>query len=417
MSQEKIDSGTVILDQKGAEIGVVKKVYPSGLARLELANSDSIALDVSFIQEVEITGRILKKKSAKVKDEITIFFKGASDILEKIMVENVKLLALQLSSKENKKALQYYEFDVITKIELEQDLTNYELLGLARGIELANKIAQDFIVKNVFQAIEKNQSIGEILAPEVMIDKLNQEKAFHRILWNLMRYSFAQGQQLKEIKIIEALIEIITEIGIKAIDIEYKIGVPDSDILYWNERLENYINRYIAALLLNVDPEHQQSLIKTIKTRILENVRKIKVSSAIRDEAMKSLQNFNLEKYQDTKTMELLHAGLKGFNLRVMSEIKAMKELKNKLFELLDQEKGKSTIKIQNEINKFTREVRDVSKDFQNLLFEIAQYLKKIEYGDSKVNEYYSEMMEKIQRKKLIELNEILIRLRNTFSK
>ena len=45
MSQVKADSGTIILDQNGAEIGVIKKIYSENLARLELVNSNSIALD------------------------------------------------------------------------------------------------------------------------------------------------------------------------------------------------------------------------------------------------------------------------------------------------------------------------------------------------------------------------------------
>ena len=100
-----------------------------------------------------------------------------------------------------------------------------------------------------------------------------------------------------------------------------------------------------------------------------------------------------------------------------MSEKKAMKELKTIIFNLLDEDKTKSTIQIQNEINKFTRETRDVSKEFQNILFEIAQYLKKIEYGDSKVQDYYSELMDKIQRRKYLELGDILSRLRSDFSR
>jgi len=58
MSQLKADSGTIILDKSGAEIGVIKKVYSENLARLELVNSESIALDLVLVTDIETSGRI-----------------------------------------------------------------------------------------------------------------------------------------------------------------------------------------------------------------------------------------------------------------------------------------------------------------------------------------------------------------------
>ena len=298
MSQEKIDSGTVILDQKGAEIGVIKKVYPSKLARLELANSESIALDLSLLTNVESTGRLLKKKNANVISGFELFFKGASETLKNLIFSNIKLLARHLSSKESsKKALQYYEFNVLTEFDFSEGLGYFELLGLIRGIELANKTAQDFIVKNVFKATEEDQRLKEILAPEIIVDKLNQEKAFYRILWNLLRICASQTTILKDVRVVQVLIEALFEIGLKVIDVEYKIGVPDVDVLYWNNRINDYITKYIAVIIIVLELEQQQKIIDLIKSTILENMRKIKVSNTIREQASKVIETFNLKDF------------------------------------------------------------------------------------------------------------------------
>ncbi|MCK5046799.1 MAG: hypothetical protein KAS22_09485, partial [Candidatus Heimdallarchaeota archaeon] len=92
MSQLKADSGTIILDKSGAEIGVIKKVYSENLARLELVNSESIALDLVLVTDIETSGRILKKKSAELVPEAEKFIKGATDNLKEMTYNGIELI-------------------------------------------------------------------------------------------------------------------------------------------------------------------------------------------------------------------------------------------------------------------------------------------------------------------------------------
>lgn len=142
MSQDKLDSGTIVLDQNGVEIGVIKKIYSENLARLELVNSESIALDTTLINKINTSGRVLKKKSATIKPEAKDFFKGAIDRLNEISFKTIELIYHNLTEKEIKRALQHFEFDILNEIEIDEALSLYETLGLIRGIELAGKTAQ-----------------------------------------------------------------------------------------------------------------------------------------------------------------------------------------------------------------------------------------------------------------------------------
>ena len=113
MSQVKADSGTIILDQNGVEIGVIRKVYSENLARLELVNSESIAMDLALLSDIETSGRILKKKSAVLLPKTENFIKGATDVLNDITFKGIELIIDHLMTKEIKKALQHFEFDIL----------------------------------------------------------------------------------------------------------------------------------------------------------------------------------------------------------------------------------------------------------------------------------------------------------------
>ena len=80
---------------------------------------------------------------------------------------------------ETKKGIQHYEFDFLTKYDFTDNLEYYKLLGLIRGIELAGKTAQDFLVKSIFHAHESYPELNKLIAPEVLVDKLNQENCHY----------------------------------------------------------------------------------------------------------------------------------------------------------------------------------------------------------------------------------------------
>ena len=130
----------------------------------------------------------------------------------------------------------------------------------------------------------------------------------------------------------------------------------------------------------------------------------------------KALESQVLNETRNYKTIELLHSGIKGFNLKVMSEKKAMSDLNKLINSLLEQEKLKVST-LQKEITSFIQNTRDVSKDFTDTLFEIVQYLKKIEYGDSKVSDFYIEIKNKIQKFRYFDLLETLEHLNDKYAK
>lgn len=407
MSQEKADSGTIILDSNGVELGIIKKIYTENLARLELANSSTIALDLDLITDVTTSGRLIKKKSAIVQEEIETFFVGASEILEQLIVNSIELLSNHLSTNEIKKALQYFEFDFLTKYDFTDNLQYYKLLGLIRGIELAGKTAQDFIVKSIFQATESNSELAKLIAPEILVDKLNQEKAFDRILWNLLRICVSQILKLKEKKLFFAVVDAEFDIGLKLLDNEYKMALSTTDILYWSERVEDCIIKYIA-LMFNTLELNEEQLLVDLKEKYIDNIKRFKVNGTIKEQTIKLIENFKPKDYEQYKTIELLHSGIKGFNLRVMAEKKAMNDLKLLVISLLDKDKPISIMALQKEITNFSKEIRDVSREFLDTLLQIAQYLKKLEYGDSKTNDYYTTLRENIYNKKYADLDIIL---------
>ncbi|MHA1171727.1 MAG: hypothetical protein ACTSQ3_06585, partial [Candidatus Heimdallarchaeota archaeon] len=396
MSQVKADSGTVILDQNGAEIGVIKKVYSENLARLELVNSDSIALDLVLIKDIETSGRILKKKSAELLPEAEKFIKGATVDLNEMTYNGIELIIDHLMTKEIKKALQHFEFDILNRVITSETVSYYEILGLIRGIELAGKNPQDFIVKTTFQASELKPELKIRALPEIVVDKLNQEKAFLRILWNFARVGVAQVVKLKEINLVSAAIDALFEIGLKHIEIESKTTTSTTDMLYWQNRIEDCIVKYIALLINSLEVDTQEIFLNDLKERLLEGLKKMKVNGMMKEHAMNSIEAIDITKYENLKQIESLYSGIKGFNLKAMSEKQAMKDLKEIVNRFLEEDKTKNIINLQKEITKFAKEVRDVSKEFCNILFEISQYLKKIEYGDSKVNDFYSVLMDKI---------------------
>ncbi|MBY8995424.1 MAG: hypothetical protein KGD59_12800 [Candidatus Heimdallarchaeota archaeon] len=417
MSQEKADSGTIILDQNGAEIGVIRKIYSENLARLELVNSESIALDLILITDIEISGRILKKKSAGLVPEAENFIKGATVILNEIIYNGLELIIDHLMSKEIKKALQHFEFDILNKVVTSDTISYYEALGLIRGIELAGKTPQDFIVKTTFQASELKPELQKRIPPEIVVDKLNQEKAFLRILWNFARIGVAEALKVREPNLAKAAIEALFEIGLRHLEIESKTTTTTTDMLYWLNRIEDCIVKYIVLLINSLEVETQEDFLSDLKEKLLEDMKKIKVNGMIKEHALKSIETIELTKYENLKQIEFLYSGIKGFNLRVMSEKQAMKDLKDIVNQFLEEDKTKSIINLQKEITKFAKEVRDVSKDFLDTLFEISQYLKKIEYGDSKVNEFYSVLIDKIHGKNYFDLSHILNKISRVYLK
>ena len=417
MSQLKADSGTIILDKSGAEIGVIKKVYSENLARLELVNSESIALDLVLVTDIETSGRILKKKSAELVPEAEKFIKGATDNLKEMTYNGIELIIDHLMTKEIKKALQHFEFDILNRIITSETISYYEVLGLIRGIELAGKTSQDFIVKTTFQASELKPELKRRIPPEIVVDKLNQEKAFLRILWNFARICVAQVVKLKEINLVKAAIDALFEIGLRHIEIEAKTATTKTDMLHWQNRIEDCIVKYIALLINSLEIEDQEEFLNNLKEKLLEDLKKIKVNGMIKEHAVKSIEAIDLTKYENLKQIEFLYSGIKGFNLKVMSEKQAMKDLKDIVNRFLEEDKTKNIINLQKEITKFAKEVRDVSKEFCNILFDISQYLKKIEYGDSKVNEFYSVLMDKIHNRKYFDLSHILNKVSRIYLK
>lgn len=417
MSQLKADSGTIILDKSGAEIGVIKKVYSENLARLELVNSESIALDLVLVTDIETSGRILKKKSAELVPEAEKFIKGATDNLKEMTYNGIELIIDHLMTKEIKKALQHFEFDILNRIITSETISYYEVLGLIRGIELAGKTSQDFIVKTTFQASELKPELKRRIPPEIVVDKLNQEKAFLRILWNFARIGVAQVVKLKEINLVKAAIDALFEIGLRHIEIEAKTATTKTDMLHWQNRIEDCIVKYIALLINSLEIEDQEEFLNNLKEKLLEDLKKIKVNGMIKEHAAKSIEAIDLTKYENLKQIEFLYSGIKGFNLKVMSEKQAMKDLKDIVNRFLEEDKTKNIINLQKEITKFAKEVRDVSKEFCNILFDISQYLKKIEYGDSKVNEFYSVLMDKIHNRKYFDLSHILNKVSRIYLK
>ncbi|MCK5045595.1 MAG: hypothetical protein KAJ76_03945 [Candidatus Heimdallarchaeota archaeon] len=416
MSQVKADSGTVILDQNGAEIGVIKKVYSENLARLELVNSDSIALDLVLIKDIETSGRILKKKSAELLPEAEKFIKGATVNLNEMTYNGIELIIDHLMTKEIKKALQHFEFDILNRVITPEAVSYYEILGLIRGIELAGKTPQDFIVKTTFQASELKPELKKRVPPEIVVDKLNQEKAFLRILWNFARIGVAQVVKLKEINLVNAAIDALFEIGLKHLEIESKTATT-TDILHWQNRIEDCIVKYIVMLINSLEIETQEEFLNNLKEKLLEDLKKMKVNGMIKEHAISSIEAIELTKYENLKQIEFIYSGIKGFNLKVMSEKQAMKDLKDIVNLFLEEDETKSIMNLQKEITKFAKEVRDVSKEFCNILFEISQYLKKIEYGDSKVNDFYSVLMDKIHNGKYFDLSHILNKVSRIYLK
>ncbi|MHA1433170.1 MAG: hypothetical protein ACTSO7_04935 [Candidatus Heimdallarchaeota archaeon] len=419
MSQERIENGTIILDQKGAEIGVVKKIYSEHLARLELPNSDSIAFDPTLVADIMTSGRVLKKRSAVILPEANAFIKGATILLKDTVYNSIELLIDHLTEKEIKKAIQHFEFDFLTKLDIEEKLPLQEALGFIQGIGLAIKTPQDFVIKMIFQASEDYPELKAKIPPEVVVDKLNQEKASVRLLWNLLRIAISQATKLKEEVMVEAGLRILLEIGMKHIDIELKKGAASNDILYLQNRIEECILKYYAALILNLEHERQEEFTKTMIPLLITEIKGIKVNSSLKDQMVKMLESFELKAYEGFKKIELVHAGIKGFNLRVMSEKKAMKELLDITNEYFASEhkEGKSTGTLEKSIQEFAKNVRDVSKEFTELLFEICQFLKKIEYGDSKVREFQAELQDKIYKRKLTELSLLVNKINLAFVK
>ena len=417
MSQVKADSGTIIIDKSGAEIGVIKKVYSENLARLELVNSESIALDLILVTDIETSGRILKKKSAELVPEAEKFIKGATDNLKEMTYNGIELIIDHMMTKEIKKALQHFEFDILNRVITPETISYYEVLGLIRGIELAGKTSQDFIVKTTFQASELKPELKRRIPPEIVVDKLNQEKAFLRILWNFARICVAQVVKLKEINLVKAAIDALFEIGLRHIEIEAKTATTKTDMLHWQNRIEDCIVKYIALLINSLEIEDQEEFLNNLKEKLLEDLKKIKVNGMIKEHAVKSIEAIDLTKYENLKQIEFLYSGIKGFNLKVMSEKQAMKDLKDIVNRFLEEDKTKNIINLQKEITKFAKEVRDVSKEFCNILFDISQYLKKIEYGDSKVNEFYSVLMDKIHNRKYFDLSHILNKVSRIYLK
>jgi len=419
MNQERIENGTIILDQKGAEIGVVKKIYTEKLARLELPNSDSIAFDSTLVADIMTSGRVLKKRSAVILPEANAFFKGATTTLKDIIYNGIEMFIDHLTEKEIKKAIQHFEFDFLTKLDIEEKLPLYEALGFIRGIELAAKTPQDFVIKMVFQASEDYPELKAKVPPEVVVDKLNQEKAFVRLLWNLLRIAISQAAKLKENTMIEAGLEILLEVGLKHIDIELKNGASSNDILFLRNRIDDCILKYYARLIFSLEHERQEEFTKKMMPILIDQIKGIKVNSSLKDQTVKSLESFNLKTYESYKKIELMHSGIKGFNLRVMSEKKAMKELLDLVNEYFASEhkEGKSTTTLQKIIDEFARNARDVPKDFLDILFEICQYLKKIDYGDSTVKDFNAELQGKIHQRKLLELGLLVNKINKAFIK
>ncbi len=88
-----------------------------------------------------------------------------------------------------------------------------------------------------------------------------------------------------------------------------------------------------------------------------------------------------------------------------------MKELLDIMNSCTSTEEKTNIVDLRKKIDKFTRETRGVSQEFIQVLHEISQFLKKIEYGDSKVQDYFATLMGKIHRRKYYELGDLLQKL------
>ena len=411
MSQEKIDSGTIIHNERGAEIGVIKKVYSDRFARLELQNSDSIAFDPSMVTEINVSGRLLKKKTARLIPEAQIFTKGATETLTEIVNNAIELIVTHLSNKESKKALQHFEFDFLSKAEIEQKLPTQQAIGFIRGVQLAGKTPQDYIVKSVFQVSELNPELKTKVAPEIVVDKLNQEKAFNRILWNLLRVGILEATKIKELQLIHICSEALLEIGLKLIEGEQRASSSSNDLLHWQNRINDSIMNYIALMIINLEPEIQEESLAAIKNNLFEITKSIKVSSSLKEQTIKNLELLSLKDFENRKSIELIHSGIKGFNLKVMSEKNTMKILLDIMSNCIEPDEKTNVVDLRKKLDKFARETRDVSKEFSAILFDIGQYLKKIEYGDSKVQDFFATLIDKIHKRKYYELGDLMNKL------
>jgi hypothetical protein len=416
MSQEKADNGTVILNSNGAVLGVIKKIYSNNLARLELSDGKSIALDLDLISEITTQGRLIKKKNATLTNEANDFFAGAAEILNQLLLSATEILAGHLATKETKKALQHFEFDFLTQTDFIDELTIYQLLGLIRGIELASKTAQDFILKTIFQIAEDKTDFSNQNAPEIIVDKLNQEKAFMRLFWNYVRFCVAKTITYSNEQLIYAISEALFEIGLKYIDIEYKESISTMDVLQLYKRLEDCIIKYIFILINELEEDKKQNIWEDMTIKYTELIRKTKINSTVKEQASKLIESVDFSEYEQYKSLELLHSGIRGFNLKVMSEKKAMIDLKTLVDSLIDQEEPCKVMLLQKEITEFIQNVRDVSKEFSDVLFEMVQFLKKIEYGDSKVQDYYTSILDKINKHRFFDLTDIINKLNNTYA-
>ena len=411
MSEEKIDSGTVILNEKNVEIGVIKKIYSTKLARLELPDSTSIAFDPTLVKDISSSGRLIKKKTAFITKEAELFFRGASEVLENVLEQTIEILIGQLSTKEIKKALQYFEFDIINKVEISDNIKLQEAIGFVRGLELIGKTSQDYLIKTIFQIMESKPELKKDIQPEIVVDRLNQEKAFNRILWNILRIGINLAIKIKEISLIEANFDALMEIGLKQIELEFKAS-SSNDILYWQTRIEDCISKYVALMLMTLESEQQNNQKNYFKVKFVENLKEMKVTNNLKEQAQKVFEAFDLKEYENKKTIELIYSGIKGFNLKVMSEKNAMKDLLQKVNDFIEKEgKNVNLVNLSKLLDQFAREVRDVSKEFLNIIFEICQYLKKIEYGDSKTQDFYANIMNKIHQRKYDDLNELMERI------
>ena len=259
--------------------------------------------------------------------------------------------------------------------------------------------------------MESKPELKKDIQPEIVVDRLNQEKAFNRILWNILRIGINLAIKIKEISLIEANFDALMEIGLKQIELEFKAS-SSNDILYWQTRIEDCISKYVALMLMTLESEQQNNQKNYFKVKFVENLKEMKVTNNLKEQAQKVFEAFDLKEYENKKTIELIYSGIKGFNLKVMSEKNAMKDLLQKVNDFIEKEgKNVNLVNLSKLLDQFAREVRDVSKEFLNIIFEICQYLKKIEYGDSKTQDFYANIMNKIHQRKYDDLNELMERI------
>ncbi|MEA2070878.1 MAG: hypothetical protein U9O98_06255 [Asgard group archaeon] len=418
MNKEKADSGTIILNQSGVEIGVIKKIYSDHFARLELQNSESIPMDPTMIKDLKTTGRIIKKKRATIKSEANRFFEGAEYFTNKVNQESISILAKYIANEEIKRGLQKFEFNYLNEIDLKDDLGEIETKGNLRGLHLASKTAQDQIIKTIFTINENNSTKLHNIPPEIFVDKLNQEKAFMRIFWNILRAFIHNIGKQKSESLIKTSIEPLLEISFKHLEIEYRNITDEKDVLYWNKRINESIFYYLVYLILSLEASKQEDFMNELKPIILQELEKYKIQSIFKDETRKILESFDLKHYQKYKPLELLHGGIKGFDLITITEKKVMSTLKEEILKYLEKSESSSDkviIHLRKIFEEKHRNSRDVSNNFLNYLYEIAQFLKKIEYGDSKARDFYSELMGKINEDDYEQLNNIVEKIGKEF--